>query len=97
MKWNKVSEGLSPKDETVLVYSRTSGFYVATYNYYPAWKPFDEKVHEGLPEELKNSLRRLNECSTGEPERHRWGCACEDSYWDIDYFAYWANLPKEPK
>ena len=96
MNWIETKEQLPPKDARVLVYGPEMGISVADYNYYPAWKPFDEKLFENLPEEIINSMRILNDMNKGDPEKHRWACACEDSYWDIDYFTHWAELPKEP-
>ena len=96
MNWIKTKEQLPPKDARVLVYGQEMGISVADYNYYPAWKPFDEKLFENLPEKIINSMRILNDTNKGESEKHRWACACEDSYWDIDYFTHWAKLPKGP-
>ena len=96
MNWIEIKKQLPPKNARVLVYGPEMGISVAMYHYSPAWEPFDEEAHHGLHKQLTDSLRRLNECMKDEPEKHRWACACEDSYWDIDYFTHWAELPEEP-
>ena len=103
----ETKEQLPPKDARVLVYGPEMGISVADYNYFPAWKPFDEKSWEHSiaiasdkdKEHLmsaRDGMRMLNKMDKDKPERHSWGCACADSYWDIDYFTHWAELPKEP-
>ena len=107
MNWIETKEQLPPKDARVLVYGPGMGITVAMYQYYPAWEPFNEKTWEdsitNTSDEGKenivrarDSMRMINAMHRGEPEKHSWACACEDSYWDIDYFTHWAELPKEP-
>jgi hypothetical protein len=95
-EWILIEKEKPPQGKRLLVYSEMEGIFVAEYHHYDGWKPFDEEVYATVPEDIRNDMRRLNDCQRGNKPSDHWGCACEDSYWDLDHFTHWRELPEYP-
>ncbi len=98
-EWKRMAIEWPPVGKEVLAWGPETGMNTVHRNHYPAWEPFDEEQYKGatLLEGLVDNLRRLNELSRGEPARDSWACVCEESYWDLEKFTHWMELPPAPE
>ena len=96
-EWIRFSDSLPPIKTSVLVYGPDMGILSGRRYHSPAWKPFNEDDWKGLPPEIIDAQRRLNQIERGRSAEDWISCTCEDSSWDLDKFSHWMPLPEEPK